>query len=126
MLSWFIENTPTEKLDDPVIGEIFQILSPVDPLEKLKNFSKYSTIDNRVGQDAQLIENALRLYDKTIIKTSKHPTKAEDEYISLGNYLYFNKKDCQRKLQDMLHNMSDMHQMGSEYIQKRRIKAYML
>jgi hypothetical protein len=26
----------------------------------------------------------------------------------------------------MLHNMSDMHQMGSEYIQKRRIKAYIL
>lgn len=126
ILSWFIESTPAEKFDYPIIGDIFQILSPVDPIIKLKNFSKYSHTDNRVGHDAQLIENALRLYDKAIIKTSKNPTKARDEYLSLGNYLYFWKKDSQRKLQDMLHNMSDMHQMGLEYIKKRRIKAYML
>ena len=35
----------------------------------------------------------------------------DEEYIALGNYIYFTENDTRRKLQDMLDNMSDMETM---------------
>lgn len=113
--------------DDPVIIQILQILSPADPMDKFENFSRYK--ENILGQDSMRFKNALQLYKLEIIDRDKNPIEAKDEYISLGNYLYFQPKDARRKLQDMLHNMSDMKTMEiikPGYIEKRRIKAYIL
>jgi hypothetical protein len=113
--------------DDPVIIEILQILNPVDPMDKFENFSRYK--EDILGQDSVRFKNALQLYKMDIIDRDKNPEEARDEYVSLGNYLYFQPKDARRKLQDMLHNMSDMSAMEITkpgYIEKRRIKAYIL
>lgn len=58
--------------------------------------------------------------------TKKNVIIEDEEYISLCNYVYMNRYDTRRKLQDMLNNMSDMALMGHGYIEKRQIKAYIL
>lgn len=127
ILEWFIEVTPIERLDDPIIWNILQILNPQDPLIKLEYFSVYS--NDEFGQDKQRMRWALLLYRDKIIIPKGWDYEKDDEYISLGNYLYFEKKDARRKLQDMLDNMWDMKIMEKRkpgYIEKRRIKAYIL
>jgi len=124
ILEWFTHNTNP---DHPELEVVFQILSPLDPLKKFRNYSKYS--ENILGENSIRFKNALILYKNEIIDTDKNQKEAYDEFISLGNYLYFCPEDARRKLQDMLDNMSDMQRMETikpGYIEKRRIKAYIL
>ena len=111
------------------IGDILQILALNDPIEKLELFSEYSEEDVMTHFDRQLIRNALMLYKLKIIAPKENDPMQDSEYISLGNYLYYRKKDAERKLRDMLDNMrrmSEMEKMKPGYIEKRRIKAYIL
>lgn len=124
MLEWFVKNYDPNDLD---VGNILQILSPVIPVIKLKKFSRYT--ENIHGIYAIRLKNAMTLYRVGITSRDQQKPEALDEYISLGNYLYFHPKDCRRKLQDMIDNMADMENMEvikPGYIEKRRIKAYIL
>lgn len=124
ILSWIVQNAD---LDNEHVWQILQILDPTNPLKKLQKFSKYST--DYLGEGSQRIRAAILLYKKEIIDKDPNHEEARDEYISLGNYLYFTEWDAKRKLRDMLHNMSDMESMEARkpgYIEKRRIKAYIL
>ena len=124
ILEWFVHNINP---DDPDITILLQILSPLDPIKKFHNFSKYT--EDILGKNSIRFKNALILYKNEIIDTDTNQKEAYDEYISLGNYLYFHPEDARRKLQDMLDNMSDMQRMETikpGYIEKRRIKAYIL
>lgn len=109
------------------LWNIVQILDPTDPVEKFERFSHYS--ENLLGQDAQRFLIALQLYKQEILDEYSCELEAHDEYVSLWNYLYFTSEDAKRKLQDMLNNMSDMAEMEKKkpgYIERRRIKAYIL
>ena len=124
ILEWFVHNINP---DDPDVTILLQILSPLDPIKKFHNFSKYT--EDILGKNSIRFKNALILYKNEIIDTDTNQKEAYDEYISLGNYLYFHPEDARRKLQDMLDNMSDMQRMETikpGYIEKRRIKAYIL
>lgn len=124
ILEWF---APQFDKNNPTSIDILHILSPSDPADKFERFSTYT--GDLLGKNSIRFKNALLLYKKEIIDKDKNKIEADDEYISLGNYLYFQPKDARRKLQDMLHNMSDMHAMEIKkpgYIEKRRIKAYIL
>ncbi|MBP9779433.1 hypothetical protein KBD33_02280 [Candidatus Gracilibacteria bacterium] len=111
------------------VFDIIRILSPANPLFKLETESKYG---EQYGlEDSQKIEGAINYYKKYIIvpKNIEKDIEENDEYIALGNYLYFTKDNARWKLQDMLDNMSDMEKMEKRepgYIEKRRIKAYIL
>ncbi|NRH20952.1 hypothetical protein HOO68_02830 [Candidatus Gracilibacteria bacterium] len=124
ILEWFVHNTNP---DNPDLTILLQILSPLDPIKKFQNFSKYT--EDILGENSIRFRNALLIYKMEIIDKDKNQKEAYDEYISLGNYLYFRPNDARRKLQDMLDNMSDMKSMESikpGYIERRRIKAYIL
>jgi hypothetical protein len=111
------------------VGEILRILSPVDPLFKHKNESQYK----EDSPEFQKIANAITFYKQEILikKDTLTPdeVRTSQEYLWLGNYLYFTPTDARRKLQDMLHNMRDMEIMEKRkpgYIASRRIKSYIL
>ncbi len=129
ILSFLVKEGKIQNDKNCPIGDIFQILAPNDPLEKLELFSEYSEKDVMTHFDHQLIHHALILYKLKIIEPKKNDPMNDSEYISLGNYLYYRKKDAERKLRDMLDNMqrmSEMENMKPGYIEKRRIKAYIL
>lgn len=109
--------------------DIMRILNPADPIFRLNNEFQYTEI--YWLQDSQKIRAAIELYRDDIIipKTWIKQCYDDEEYIALGNYLYFTKDDARRKLQDMLDNMSDMEAMEKikpGYTEKRRVKAYIL
>lgn len=124
ILECVIKNNDVHK---SIVGNILQILDPNDPMIKLWRFSHYA--QDPLGQDTQKFQMAIWLYKQEILDKYQDKDEAEDEYISLGNYLHFTKDDAKRKLQDMLNNMSDMEDMEKKkpwYIERRRIKAYIL
>jgi hypothetical protein len=111
------------------VFDLIRILSPADPLFKLGTESAYHEINGL--QDFQKIDSAIRLYKESIILPESKWKNIDmiDEYMALGNYLYFTKDDARRKLQDMLDNISDMEEMEKRkpgYTEKRRVKAYIL
>lgn len=125
-----IKWTPKTEEEDDLL-DIIHNISPMDPFDKLHNKSIYS--DNPHSPEFQQIENAMNLYtEKIILGKNKVPRNfllIDKEYLWLGNYCYFKKKDVRRKLRDMLHNMRDMEWMEKKkpwYIKTRRIKAYIL
>ncbi len=90
---------------------MMRILNPQTPTHKLLTESQYGELNGL--QDFQKIENALNLYKESIIipKSKGGVMDHDEEYIALGNYIYFTRNDAERKLQDMLDNMSDMSAM---------------
>jgi len=112
-----------------IIHDIIQILSPEPPLKKLKKHSIYA----EKGQQYELsaIKKAIRYYAIRLLNISpdEDTINTDEEYLWLWNYIYMNRNDVFRKLQDMLNNMKDMREMEKKkpwYINKRHIKAYIL
>ncbi len=125
-----IHEEPDEvQAEQNLVWEIFRILNPVEPLFKNLNESQY----REESVEFQKIKNAMVLYKREILIEKKWLSEesllTNQEYLWLGNYIYFTPIDARRKLQDMLHNMWDMEIMEQKkpwYIQTRRIKAYIL
>jgi len=118
------------------LGSIFfdlrHILSPASPFFKLSNHSKYT--ENPDDQATQKIKKALRYYARELLNMSEEQMHQVDEetpreFLALANYIYFSPQDTKRKLLDMHNNMRDtweMERLKPGYLQKRRIKAYLL
>lgn len=125
-------DTKEHTMKKDLLLDIVLILSPANPLFKLEYDSeKYGK--SKWSQDYQRLERAIRLYKHQIILRKGEYTEKNidynDEYIWLGNYIFFNETDARRKLKDMFNNMSDMVEMDKKkpgYIETRRIKAYIL
>lgn len=109
--------------------DLLQMLSPMDPYEKLQRYAPQYSHSWKPGENYKKIEKAIAyyaIYFFSVDPRKPHKPIYNDEYIALGNYLYMNKDDALLKLEDMLNNMSDMSSMWKEYIEKRQIKAYIL
>ena len=107
--------------------DIRHILSPAPPLFKLRNYSRYT--EDLENQETQKIEKAFLYYQIQILGESVDPDDSHEELVSLAHYIYFTPQDTRRKFFDMINNMKDaweMERMKPGYIQKRRIKAYLL
>lgn len=133
MLSFFIEELYGQFIDSSpweTIHDIIQILTPEPPLRKLNKHSIYA--ENNQQYELSAIKKAIQYYATHLLKVypiDEDTVVLNEEYIWLWTYVYMNKGDVFRKLQDMLHNMKDMQQMEDQkpwYIAKRHIKAYIL
>lgn len=127
ILQYFISTYDSNDKDAHIVSNILEILSPVQPLGKLENrLQSTKDIDEEVANRFRI---AYWLYDVGITQKAKNQIDARDEYTSMGNYLFFEPRHCQIKLQDMLHNMLDMKEMEIKkpgYSEKRLVKAYLL
>lgn len=117
-----------------LLVNIVKLLSPVNPLHKLDHESEKYAIA-KWSEEYVRLHSAIELYKHEILSKKvkyKNNTKAielSDEFIWLGNYIFFDETAARRKLKDMTNNMLDMTEMEAKkpwYAETRRIKAYIL